>query len=368
MLSRNVCTSSSNLGSNTPRSCGFRMPAEWERHEATWMVWPQNSTDWPGKFAAIPWVYADIVRHLSQVETVHLVVHDQTIEDRAKGVLKKTGVNFSNVRFHQWPTNRGWTRDSGPVFVRNKENSEIAVTNWKFNAWAKYEDWLLDDQLPTYIAHHLELKQWSATAKGKRIVLEGGSIDANGAGVLMTTEECLLSKVQERNPGLDRADLELAFGEYLGIEKVLWLNRGIVGDDTHGHVDDIARFADASTIIAAVEPNKSDPNHQPLQENLVRLREAQNIDGQPFRIFELPMPAPVIFRGQRVPASYANFYIANDLVLVPTFNDPKDRIALQILSDVFPNRQVVGIHSRDLIWGLGALHCMTQQQPALIAK
>jgi agmatine deiminase len=266
------------------------------------------------------------------------------------------------VHFHQWPTNRVWTRDSGPIFVKNSAG-ETAITNWKFNAWAKYDDWQLDDQIPLRAAELLKLPQWTPMAGEQRVVLEGGSIDTNGAGVLLTTEECLLSEVQRRNPGLSRTDLERVFYDYLGIEQVIWLNRGIAGDDTHGHVDDITRFVAENRIVTAVEPNRNDENHEPLAENLDRLKSARDRHGRPFDVVELPLPSPVVFDGRRLPASYCNFYVANGVVLVPTFNDPGDRKALSVLAEIFPEREVTGIHCGDLIWGLGALHCMTQQQP-----
>jgi agmatine deiminase len=261
-----------------------------------------------------------------------------------------------------------WTRDSGPIFVRNAAG-RVALTNWHFNAWAKYADWQLDDQVPGRVAELLSLPEWQPSVEFEngakhRLVLEGGSIDTNGEGILLTTEECLLSKVQERNPGVSREQLEQAFHNFLGIDQVLWLGHGIAGDDTHGHVDDISRFVAPETIVTAVEPDTSDPNHEPLAENLQRLKAARTLNGTQFTLVELPLPRSVVFRGQRLPASYANFYIANGLVLVPTFNDPNDRAALSILSEVFPNREVIGIHSVDLVWGLGTLHCMTQQQPA----
>ncbi|MBT9331212.1 agmatine deiminase family protein [Paracidobacterium acidisoli] len=341
------------------------MPAEWERHAATWIAWPHNPSDWPGRFQPIPWVYADIVRHLAQVEDVHILVNDAAAEKRARGVLKRAGADTVRVHFHHWPTNRVWTRDSGPIFVKNADS--LAVTNWKFNAWAKYDDWQLDDQNPDRVAGYLDVPEWMPviqTPEGEhRVVLEGGSIDVNGAGTLITTEECLLSEVQQRNPGISREQLEQVFHDYLGIDQVLWLHRGIAGDDTHGHVDDITRFAGKNTIVTVTESNVHDENHLLLAENLDRLRSARNPEGKPFEIVELPMPAPVIFEGQRLPASYGNFYIANNLVLVPTFNDSNDRAALQILAEVFPGHVVAGIHCRDFIWGLGALHCMTQQQP-----
>jgi len=352
----------------TPRFLGYRMPAEWEPHEATWLAWPHNPEDWPGKFQAIPWLYAEIVRLLAAHELVHLIVENVKEERRAQHILERAGANLDSVSFHRWPTDRSWTRDSGPIFVRNAEGN-VALTNWRFNAWAKYSDWKLDDKMPGRVAKLLGLPEWKPAielvdGREHRIVLEGGSIDVNGAGILLTTEECQLSEMQQRNPGVSRAQLEQAFHDYLGIDQTIWLNRGIAGDDTHGHIDDIARFVGPTTIVAAVEPDSSDPNHAPLAENLARLKAARTRDGKQFTLVELPMPRPVVFRGQRLPASYANFYIANGLVLVPTFHDPNDRVALNTLAEVFPGREVIGIHCVDLVWGLGTLHCMTQQQPA----
>jgi agmatine deiminase len=345
---------------------GYRMPAEWDRHTATWLAWPHNPDDWPGKFQTIPWVYAEIVRLLSAHERVHILVNDEKAEQRALSILQRAGALLDQVTFHRWPTNRVWTRDSGPIFVRDGAGS-VALTDWRFNAWAKYADWQLDDQVPERVASLLAINAWEPElqvgGRTRRLVLEGGSIDTNGAGVLLTTEECLLSDVQARNPGVSREELEQAFSDYLGIDQVIWLGSGVAGDDTHGHVDDISRFVAADTIVTAVEPGTSDPNHEPLVENLERLKAARTLDGKQFNIVALPLPRPVIFRGQRLPASYANFYIANELVLVPTFNDANDRVALNILADLFPGRDVIGIHSVDLVWGLGTLHCMTQQQP-----
>ncbi len=358
-----------------PQELGYRMPAEWDRHEATWLAWPHNPDDWPGKFQPIPWVYAEIVRLLSVREQVHILVDDAAAQRRVSGILERAGANLDQVRFHVWPTDRVWTRDSGPIFVRNAEG-QVGITNWRFNAWAKYPDWQLDDQIPGRAASLLGLPVWqptvalekngSSAAVAHRVVLEGGSIDTNGGGVLLTTEECLLSEVQQRNPGVSRMQLEQVFHDYLGIEQVIWLNRGVVGDDTHGHVDDITRFVGPSTIVTAVERNAADPNHPLLTENLERLKAARTLDGKQFTLVELPLPRPVVFRGQRLPASYANFYLANGLLLVPTFHDPNDRIALNILAEVFPERDVIGIHCVDLVWGLGTLHCMTQQQPAAL--
>jgi agmatine deiminase len=352
----------------TPRQLGYRMPAEWEPHEATWLAWPHNPEDWPGKFASIPWLYAEIVRLLAARERVHLIVEDAKTEKRVVSMLKRACADLDRVSFHLWPTDRGWTRDSGPIFVRNAQG-RVGLTNWRFNGWAKYDDWHLDDKLPGRVQELLGLPSWQPSVQSQNgakhcpCVLEGGSIDVNGQGALLTTEECLLSDVQQRNPGLSRAQLERLFSDFLGIDQVIWLGRGIVGDDTHGHVDDIARFAGSATIVAAVEPDTRDPNHAPLAENLQRLKAARTSDGKQFTIVEIPMPRPVIFRGQRLPASYANFYIANGVVLAPTFHDPNDRVALNLLAEVFPDREVIGVHSMDLIWGLGALHCMTQQQP-----
>lgn len=351
----------------TPRQLGYRMPAEWEPHEATWLAWPHNPEDWPGKFAAIPWLYAEIVRLLAARERVHLIVEDAATERRVKSMLSRAGANLDRVNFHRWPTDRGWTRDSGPIFVRNAKG-RVALTNWRFNGWAKYDDWHLDDKVPGRVTKLLGCPAWQPLVQNQNgtkhpVVLEGGSIDVDGQGALLTTEECLLSEVQQRNPGLSREKLERVFSDYLGIDQVIWLGRGIAGDDTHGHVDDIARFAGPATIVAAVEPDTSDPNHAPLKENLALLKAARTPGGKQFTVVELPMPRPVVFRGQRLPASYANFYVANGLVLVPTFHDPNDRVALNLLAEVFPDREVIGVHSMDLIWGLGALHCMTQQQP-----
>jgi agmatine deiminase len=344
------------------------MPAEWEPHEATWLAWPHNPEDWPGKFQSIPWLYAEIVRLLAARERVHLIVENAVSERRVRGMLQRAGANLDQINFYRWSTDRGWTRDSGPIFVKNTAG-QLGLTNWRFNGWAKYDDWHLDAQLAGRVSKLLGSPAWQPSVQDRngtkhRVVLEGGSIDANGAGALLTTEECLLSEVQERNPGVSREQVEQVFADFLGIDQVIWLNRGIAGDDTHGHVDDIARFVAPTTIVAAVEPDASDPNHAPLAENLARLKAARTLTGKQFTVFELPMPRPVVFRGQRLPASYANFYIANGLVLVPTFHDCNDRVALNTLAEVFPDREVIGIHSVDLIWGLGALHCMTQQQPA----
>ena len=350
------------------------MPAEWEPHESTWLAWPHYRGDWPGKFEPIPWVYAEIVRHLAPHERVDLIVNDAAAEKQARKILTQANALSKNIRFYRWPTDRVWTRDSGCTFVTcgararsrvSVNTRELCAITWRFNAWAKYPNWKKDTKIGARMAKAAGAREIPAKKGSRQIVLEGGSIDVNGQGTLLTTEECLLSKVQQRNPGMTRQDYENIFAEFLGIKKVIWLGRGIEGDDTHGHVDDLARFVAADTVVTVVEQGPDDPNYQPLQENLRRLKSATDQEGKPPRIIELPMPQPVIFEGRRLPASYANFYIANGIVLVPVFNDPSDRLALNTLAAVFPDREVIGIYSGDLIWGFGAMHCMTQQQPAI---
>lgn len=337
----------------------LRMPAEWAPHAATWLAWPHETSDWPGKFAPVPWVYGDIIRHLAAVERVRLVVPSQDSAQKVRKLLEKCHANVSAVDFYVAPTDRSWVRDTMAIFV-HKENGELAATNWKFNAWAKYANYQKDDKLPRFAARKRKVEEVVVEYEGRRVVLEGGSIDVNGRGLLLTTEECLLSEVQQRNPGLARADYEEIFARYLGIDRVLWLKNGIAGDDTHGHVDDLARFTDEYTIVIASEADPADANYEVLRENWKFLQH----EAKGLRIIKLPMPAPVVFAGQRLPASYANFYIANQLVLVPVFNDPQDRNALNTLAKLFPTRQIVPIYCRDLVLGLGTLHCMTQQEPA----
>ena len=332
---------------------GFRMPAEWEPHEATWLAWPHEKSDWPGKFAPIPWLYGEIVRPLARVERVRILVQDAQAEQSARRVLKKCHANLDAVEFFICSTDRSWTRDYGPIFIKNQAG-EIAVTQWAFTGWAKYDNFHRDRRIPLFAAHRLGLRRYEP-----RLVLEGGSIDVNGAGKMLTTEECLLSPIQERNPGVSRRDLERAFHKYLGVEEVIWLGNGIVGDDTHGHVDDIARFTSRDTVVAAYQPDNSDPNHAPLKDNLERLKARGDL-----KIATLPMPEPVCFAGQILPASYANFYIANKIVLAPQFSDGNDLEALRTLARLFTDREIIPIPCRDLVLGLGALHCMTQQQPA----
>jgi agmatine deiminase len=328
------------------------MPAEWEPHRATWIAWPHNRKDWPGKFAAIPHVYAEIVRHLVRFEPVEILVQDERALAAAHRVL-----GSGPMRFHICPTDRAWVRDSGCTFVKSGEDVQAMV--WRFNAWAKYDDWARDGKVGAFMAQAAGVP---AQSPAPPIVLEGGSIDVNGYGTLLTTEECLLSPIQARNPGLGRAGYGRIFSEHLGIRQVIWLGRGLTGDDTHGHVDDLARFVSPDTIVAATAP-RGDPDFEPLRMNLERLRAARDPEGRPWRVLELPSPGPIHFRGVRLPASYANFYVANGLVLVPVFNDVEDRHALSILAECFPEREVVGIYCGDLVWGFGALHCMTQQQP-----
>ncbi len=365
------------------------MPAEWEPHEATWLAWPHERTDWPGKFAPIPWAFAEIVRHLARVERVLLVVENAAAEGEAKKILRKSGAELAAVQFLRIPTDRGWMRDSGPIAVSNDAGQRVLL-NFAFNGWAKYSDHKKDARVveravrllsrkeradpssssakdaagfPAPLADRITSGALQPEHKGRRAVLEGGSIDVNGCGSLLTTEECLLSSVQERNPGFTKANYEEMFRRYFGVTNVLWLRNGIAGDDTHGHVDDLARFVNASTVVTVVEADPAEQGYEPLQENLELLRGMRDQNGCELRVETLPMPKPVWFDGQRLPASYANFYIANKIVLVPVFNDPADRIALDTLASLFSGREIVPIYCRDLVLGLGAIHCMTQQLP-----
>jgi len=370
------------------------MPAEWEPHAATWLAWPHYHSDWPGKFEPIPWVYTEIVRNMARHERVELIVNNVAAEKQARKMLLRADAPVKNVRFHRWPTNRGWMRDSGCIFVTDQElgfahsrdererhdfsravkgekktralvpEGRLAI-KFRFNAWAKYSNWRHDEKIGSLMANAAAVQEIRPLHCNARVVLEGGSIDVNGCGTLLTTEECLLSKVQQRNPGMSRKDYEEIFAAHLGAPHVIWLGKGIFGDDTHGHVDDLTRFVAADTVVTMVEHNSRDVNHRPLCENLRRLHAARDQAGQPLKVVEIPMPGPVVFEKRRLPASYANFYIANGIVLVPVFNDPNDRIALNTLATVFPTREIVPIYSGDLVWGLGTMHCMTQQQPAL---
>ncbi|MGB8066004.1 MAG: agmatine deiminase family protein [Candidatus Sulfotelmatobacter sp.] len=425
-------------------SRGYGMPAEWEPHAATWLAWPHYHGDWPGKFEPIPWVYAEIIRNLSRRERVELIVNNAAEARQARKILERADALSENVRFHHWPTNRVWLRDSGCIFLKRgagtparegfrapllhagsphsgheftrameqqkregheltgaleqhkregheftgaleqhkREGHELtrAVERQKrgralapkgpltlkflFNAWAKYSNWRFDEKIGSLMAKAAHCQEVRPLSLGNRIVLEGGSIDVNGAGTILTTEECLLSKEQERNPHMSRVHYEKAFADYLGAPHTIWLGRGIFGDDTHGHVDDLTRFVAKDTVVTMVEPNSKDVNHAPLRANLRRLQAARDQNGRQLNIVEIPMPQPVVFEGRRLPASYANFYIANGVVLAPVFNRANDRIALNTLAQLFPSREIVPIYSGDFIWGLGAMHCMTQQQPA----
>lgn len=347
----------------TPAQLGFRMPAEWEKQEAIWLVWPHQKADWPGKFEPIPWVWTEIVRAIASKQVVKLLVRDAKEEQRAQEICDRAGVNTPNIQFFHIPTNRVWMRDAGPIFVKHKDGRKMML-DWRFNSWAKYSNHQKDNAIPERIEEYTEVPRIQPFHKKRRVVLEGGAIDVNGKGTLLTTEECLLSKVQERNPGFKRDDYEKVFADNLGISNTIWLSHGIVGDDTHGHVDDITRFVNATTVVTAVEKNRQDANHEILKENVRRLKKARDQRGKQLDIVELPMPSPVLFEEQQVPASYANFLITNEAVLVPVFNDVNDRIALNILAELFPKRQIFPIFARDLIWGLGTIHCLSQQEPA----
>lgn len=341
------------------------MPAEWDMHRATWIGWPRNRNDWPGKIAPIHWVYGEIARRIAESEVCAVLVFDEGHEKQARKVLEDVGVDFGQVEFHRQPHNRGWMRDSGPMFVKNQATGETAVVKFKFNAWAKYDDWQLDNKVAVRLAGRRKKRIFKVTHEGREFVLEGGAIDVNGRGTLLTTEECLLDdRVQVRNPGLSKKQVDEVLRASLGATNVLWLNKGIVGDDTHGHVDDFCRFVDESTVLLARESSKEDPNHAILEENRERLEGFRLENKRKLEMVRLPMPEPVVFRGQRLPASYANFYITNSSVLVPTFNDENDRKALGVVAECFPKRRVIGIHAADLVWGLGTIHCLTQQEPA----
>jgi agmatine deiminase len=341
------------------------MPAEWEPHEATWLGWPHNRTDWPGKFATIPWVFAEMARKIAPGEIVRIIA-EPVVQRRAKRVLMRADVDLESIQFFNFPTNRGWTRDFGPIFVKNeKDPREVAIVRFRFSAWARYPDWRKDDAVPPRAAKKLGLKLLPARIGGKDFVLEGGSIDVNGKGTILTTEECLLHPtVQVRNPGFGKPEIEQALRDSLGVTNVLWLGSGIIGDDTHGHVDDICRFVNPHTVVLCRASDTGDVNYRPLEENRERFQGMRLEDGSKIEVVSLPVAAPLYLDGLRLPASYANFYISNAAVIVPTFNDPNDRVVLGILSELITDRPVVGIHAVDLVLGFGTLHCLTQQQPA----
>lgn len=342
----------------------LRMPAEWERHDATWIGWPHHEADWPGKLDAVGWVFAEIVRVLHEHERVEIVCNDDDVREEALTAIMSHGVDLDSVRLHVAPTNRIWLRDSGPTGVLDAEGNVVLV-RWGFNAWAKYPDFALDREIPCVVQEITGLPMVAAMRAdrdGEPLVLEGGGIETDGAGTILVTEEWLLSDVQIRNPGMSRAAYEQSFARYLGCDRTIWLGAGAAGDDTHGHIDDIARFVGRDTVLLAFEEDPADANHAASVDNLRRLELAGK--AQPLRVVKIPYPRAVVMNGQRLPASYANFYVANGVVIVPTFNDANDRVALDTVADCFPGRTVVGIHAVDLVWGLGTLHCLTQQQPA----
>jgi len=339
-----------------------QMPAEWARHAATWIAWPHHEPDWPGKLGPIPWVYAEIVRVLHAHERVEILCHSAEVRESARAHLASHGVAPANVGLHVVPNDRVWLRDSAPTGVVGADG-RTSLVNWRFNAWAKYDNYQLDADVGRAVERITGLRRVEPVRpdNGERVVLEGGAIETNGEGIMLVTEECLLSDVQARNPGLTREGYELVFRDYLGIRETIWLGEGCVGDDTHGHVDDIARFVAPDVVVLAHEEDPADDNHERSLDNLRRLELA---GGRGLRVVKIPYPRPVVMNGERLPASYANFYIANGVVIVPTFNDPNDRVALNTLASLMPDRKVVGIHAVDLVWGLGTLHCLTQQQPA----
>jgi agmatine deiminase len=347
----------------TAEARGYRMPAEWEPHAATWIAWPHHEPDWPGKLEPIPWVYAEIVRALHSFERVEILCHDERVRDDARRVLDAHGVRPGGYRLHLVPNDRVWLRDSAPTGVVGPDG-RVALANWRFNAWAKYDNYADDAEVGRAIERITGLPRFEPVRPdtGERVVLEGGAIETNGEGLFMVTEECLLSPIQERNPGLDREGYEQAFRDYLGVRQTIWLGEGCVGDDTHGHVDDVARFVAPDTIVLAYEEDPADENHLRSADNMRRL-ELAGADRGALRVVKLPYPRAVEMSGTRLPASYANFYVANGVVLVPTFNDRNDRLALNTLAELMPDRAVIGIHAVDLVWGLGTLHCLTQQQP-----
>jgi agmatine deiminase len=342
----------------------YRLPAEWEKHEGTILCWPTIKSDWPGKYIPIHWVYGEIIKKISRGEQVILLVQDAKQKEFVIKLLTKVGVDLNKVTFHLFPTDRSWMRDSAPPFVLDKTGKRKLV-HVRFNGWAKYDNWKLDARLQPFLSKKLKIDAMQGIHNTRHVVLEGGSIDTNGQGTMLTTEECLLDPVtQVRNPGFSKKDYEEFFADYFGIRQTIWLNKGILGDDTHGHVDDFCRFVNSDTVVLCREPDKKDGNHALLEENFRRLKNITLCNGKKLKVIPLPLPEPVIFDGMRLPASYANFYITNSYVLVPTFNDPNDKEALHILSRLFKDRKVCGIHAVDLVWGLGTLHCLSHELPA----
>ena len=350
----------------TPAELGYTLPAEWEPHAATWLTWPHHAGDWPGKFEVIPWVYGEMVRKISPGEKISLLVRHEKDANSARRIFQHAGVNLRKIQFVTHPTNRGWTRDTGPVFVRKSESGrwKTAIVHFHFNGWAKYDNWRKDTTVPETAATLLVKKLFPAGFGGKSFIIEGGGIEVNGRGTLLSTKQCYLDpKVQVRNPGLGKKDIEATLQHYLGVKNIFWLAKGLVGDDTHGHIDDLCRFVNAKTLVLVREKNSKDENYRSLAENWERIKDLRLEDGRKPEVVALPMPSPLHFDGVRLPASYANFYICNAGVIVPTFNDPNDRVALGILGELFRDRPVIGIHAVDLVWGFGSLHCLTQQQP-----
>ncbi len=346
------------MTSPTPRQLGYHMPAEWHPHTTTWLSWPRrDGISFPDRYDEVMPTYAEMVRTLQQHEAVNINICDQEMGEFARSVLHDHHVSFHNVHFHHIPTNEPWCRDHGPTFIVRGE--ELAVVNWRYNAWGgKYLPYDLDDAVPRQIAKLLNVPRFSAD-----IVLEGGAIDVNGEGLLLTSESCLLNP--NRNPHLNKQQIEQYLKDYLGVTAVLWLGQGIVGDDTDGHIDEIARFVSRDTVVAVVEEDPEDDNYEILRANVARLHHLAAQPEHPLHIVELPMPGGVEYQGQRLPASYANFYIANKVVLLPTYQNPKnDALAQAILQRLFPHHRVIPIDSTSLIWGFGSFHCLTQQQPA----
>jgi len=344
----------------TPANNGYFFPAEFAKHEATWLSWPHKEASWPGKIESIYPSYCLFVKYLAQSEKVRINVANSAMEVFAKTHLESAGVNMNQVEFFMHPTNDAWCRDHGPAFLINPAaEQKKVIVDWNYNAWGnKYPPFDLDDIIPTLIAKHFNIPVYNPG-----IIMEGGSVDFNGAGSLLTSTCCLLN--ENRNPHLNQSQIEQYLYDYYGVQQVLWVNDGIVGDDTDGHIDDTVRFVNEDTVITIIEENKQDHNYQLLQDNLQQLKQMRLLSGKQLNIIELPMPDAIIYEDQRLPASYANFYISNAHVIVPTFRSAKDDIALQIIAESFKDREVVGIDSTDIIWGLGSFHCLSQQEPAV---
>ncbi|MFL5728705.1 MAG: agmatine/peptidylarginine deiminase [Cytophagaceae bacterium] len=342
---------------NNPKNLGYHFPAEWEKHSATWLSWPHKEASWPGKIETIYPVYVRFIKALTEGETVNINVNDEAMKTKAISYLQKEGVDLTRVHFFFFPTNDAWCRDHGPAFLVNRKEKKKMIVDWGYNAWGgKYPPYDLDDVIPTLIAKH-----YNIPVVNPGIVMEGGSVEFNGKGTLLTTTGCLLNK--NRNPHLNQKQIEEYLTGYYGVDQILWLGDGIVGDDTDGHIDDITRFVNSDTVLTVVEENKKDENHEPLEENLKSLKKMRLQDGKQLNVVELPMPSAVVFDDQRLPASYANFYIGNAAVVVPVFRDKNDERALEIIQKCFPDRKVIGLDSTDIIWGLGSFHCLSQQEP-----